>query len=203
MSRGRRPSAAAPSPSKAMAASGRWSTNSTSAPRGREHPGGHQVGVGHAERVAEEQLLQALGRVGRERQQRPEPHQPGDHHAGGRLRADARIARATPISTAATATPPDGAEQERGAGQGGEHQAREQSVGERLGGVAEPLDHHPEAEPAAHRPEQRHLEQRAPVDAGAQRVEQRVQEVHGQWWWCWTVTMRSRPASSSTISSCP
>jgi len=54
---------------------------------------GGQVAVGHAERVAEQQLLQSLRRLRRQREQRSEPNQTGHSHGGARVRADARVAR--------------------------------------------------------------------------------------------------------------
>ena len=60
---------------------------------------------------------------------------------------------------------------ERRAGQRGEHEAREQPVGERLGARSASRSTTTQKPSAPQtEPEQRHLEQRAPVDAGAQRV---------------------------------
>ena len=60
-------------------------------------------------------------------------------------------------------------------GERGEHEPRQQPVGERLGRVGQPLGDDPEAERAAERAEQRDLEQRAAADAGLERVEQEVE----------------------------
>ena len=169
-----------------------------------EHRGRHEVRVGHAERVAEQQLLEALRRVGAERQQRAEAHQAGDHHAGGGLRADARVAGRDGDQRGGHRHAAGRPEQQRRPGERGEHEPRQEPVRERLGRVRQPLDHDPEAERPADRPEQGHLEHCAAVDAGAERIQERVEQVHGQCgWWCWIVTMRSGPASRSTISSWP
>ena len=172
---GRTPSAAAPAPSKAVAASGRWSAARASPPSASSSRGRDEVGVGHAERVAEEQLLEPLRRVRGEREQRAEAHQARDHHGGAGLRADALVARGERDQRRGHERPAGRAEQQRGAGQRGEHEPGQQPVRERLGGVGQPLDDDPEAERAAEGAEQRDLEQRAAVDAGAERIEQEVE----------------------------
>jgi hypothetical protein len=162
-----------------------------------------QVGVAHAEGVSEEELLQPLRRLGRERQQGAKAEHAGDHYPGGRLRADSLVApgkRDQPGSDQHTAAR---AEQQRQAGQGSDHQSGQQPVRERLGRVAQPLGDDPEGERSADRPEERDLEQRPAADSGAQRVEEEVGELHGQCSWCWTVTARVGPPSSRTIISLP
>ncbi len=137
-----------------------------------------QVAVGDPERVPEQQLLEPLRGVGRERQQRAEPHQAGDRHGGAGVRADARVARREGDQRSGHERSAAGAEQERRARERREHEAGEEAVRERLGAVREPLRDHPEAERAAEPSHQCQLEQRAPVDAGAQGVDQEVEHVH-------------------------
>ena len=84
----------APAGSNEVAASGRRSAGQGRSRRPRSRSGrGGEVAVGDPERVAEQQLLQALGRVRRERQQRPEPDQAGDRHGRAGVGPDARVAR--------------------------------------------------------------------------------------------------------------
>ena len=64
--------------------------------RAAEHEqerGGHEVAAGHAERIAEEELLEPLRRVRREREQGAEADQPGDRDRGAGVGPDARVAR--------------------------------------------------------------------------------------------------------------
>ena len=71
-----------------------------------QHARGDQVAVGHSERVAEQELLEPLRRIGRERQQRAEAQRPVTATAvpaSGPMRAS-RAAKA--ISAAATSAPP-------------------------------------------------------------------------------------------------
>ena len=141
--------------------------------RGRD-----QVAVGDPERIAEEQLLEPLRRVRRQREQRAEPDQAGDRHGGAGVRADARVARRERDQRGGHQRPAGGAEQERSAGERREHQAGQEAVRERLGAVGEALGHDPEAERATERSHQGELEQRAPVDAGAQGVDEEVDHLH-------------------------
>ena len=113
-----------------------------------------------------------------------------------------RAARA--ISAAATSDAAGRAEHQRHAGQRGEHEPGQHPVAERLGRVGVALEQDPDAERPAREPEQDHLEQRAPVDAGAERsmsaVEQSmVSAVRGGA----DVTALAAPPSPSTISSSP
>ena len=116
-----------------VAESGRWSAASAAPPRTSSSGGRERSASGHAERVAEQQLLEPLRRVGGEREQRAEAHKAGDRDAvpvSGPTRAS-RAANA--ISAAATSRAAGGAEQQRSAGQRGEHQAGQQAVRQRLG----------------------------------------------------------------------
>ena len=206
ISDGRRPAAAAPGASKATADSGRWSAGQRGAAEREQRRRGHQVAVGHTERVAEQQLLEPLGRVGRERQQRTEADEAGHRHGRARVRADARVAGGEGDQHGGHERAAGGAEQERRPGKRREHQTREQPVRERLGAVGQALGHHPEAERAAEAADQRDLEQRPPVDAGAERSSRKSStstSVPCSCSWCWIVTARVGPESSSTISSRP
>ena len=58
-----------------------------------QHRGGHEVAAGHPERIAEQQLLQALRRVGSEGEQRPQADEPGDRDGGPGVGGDIRVAR--------------------------------------------------------------------------------------------------------------
>ena len=136
-----------------------------------EQRGGHQIGIRDPERIPEQELLEPLRGVGRQRQEGTEPHQAGDHHARPGLGADPLVPAGHGDQAGRHEHADPAAEQQRGAGQRREHEAGEQPVGQRLRCVPEPLGGHPEAEGAAHRAEQHHLEQRAPADAGAERVE--------------------------------
>jgi len=137
-----------------------------------------KVAVGDPERIAEEQLLQPLRRVRRQREQRAEPDQAGDRHGGAGVRADARVARGERDQRGGHQRPAGGAEQERSAGERREHQPWEEAVRERLRAVGKALGHDPEAERATEASHQGELEQRTPVDAGAQRVDEEVDHLH-------------------------
>ena len=165
------PAAAAPAGSNATADSGRCRATSAAPPSASSSAGGDQVAVGHAQRVAEQELLEPLRRVGREREQRSEAHEAGHRHGRAGVGPDARVARGEGDQRGGHERAARGAEQQRRAGERREHEAREQPVRERLGAVGEPLGHDPEAERAAEAADQGKLEQRPAVDAGAQRVE--------------------------------
>jgi hypothetical protein len=172
-------------------------------PAQRERGGGDEVAVAHPERVAEQQLAQARGGLGREREQRPQAEGAGDHHCRSGVGTDALVTRGERDDRRRDRDPADPAQQQRRPRERREHQAREHPVGERLGGVAEPEAGYPEAETAARRPEQRDLEQCAAVDARSPGIDQEVQGVH-QCSWCWTVMARSgAPSSSITTISLP
>ncbi len=202
---GRMPSAGPPPGSKATAASGRCSAASASAARQRQRAGGRQVGAGHAQRIAEQQLLQPRRGVGPQRQQHAEPERAADHDGGGRVRPDPAVARGQRHGQRGHRDPAGGAQDQRRARQGGHHQPGQEPVGQRLRGVGQPVAADPEAERPAEQAQQHDLGQRAAVDPGVQRAGQEVDHQCG-WSWCWTATARtpSRPSPPGiTISSRP
>jgi len=138
----------------------------------------HEVAVRHAERIAEEELLEPLRSVRSEGEERAEADQAGDSDRGAGVRPDARVARRERDQGGGHERAAGGAEQERRAGEGREHQPREQPVGQGLGAVRQPLGHDPEPERAAQRADHRQLEQRPPVDAGAERIDEEVDHLH-------------------------
>ena len=101
-----------------------------------EERGGHEVAVRHAERIAEQELLEPLRSVRRERQQGAEADQPGDRDRSAGIGPHARVARGERDQGGRDERAAGGAEQQRRAGERGEHQPREQSVRERLRAVA-------------------------------------------------------------------
>ena len=161
---GRSPRADAPSGSKAVAVSGRRSATSVRAPHDHQHRGGHEVAAGHPERIAEQQLLQALRRVGNEGKQRPEADEPGDRDGGPGVGGDIRVARGKCDQRRRDDRPAQGAEQQRRSSQPGQHQAGQQAVRERLRGVGQALAYDPEAESAAEPSGEHELEHGAQLD---------------------------------------
>ena len=158
---------------------------------------GGQVGVAHAERIAEQQLLQARRGVRATgpaaRRARTCPVTTTAVAVSAPIRSS-RAASAT--SAAATATPRAGAEQQRRAGQRGQHQAGQQAVRQRLRRVAQPVARDPERQRAAEarraaRP--RAIARRSmPERHGSSRGSSSVHQCS----WCWTVIARSGPPSS-------
>ena len=135
-----------------------------SATNGHEHRGGHEVAAGHPERIAEQQLLKALRRVGSEGEQRPEADEPGDRDGCPGVGGDIRVARGERDQRGRDDRPARGAEQQRRPGQPGQHQAGQQAVRERLSGVGQALAHDPEAESAAEPSGEHELEHGAQLD---------------------------------------
>ena len=133
------------------AASGRWSAASAAPPRSSSAAAATRSPSVTPERVAEEELLEPLRRVGGEREQGAEAHEPGHRDGRAGVGADARVARRERDQRGRHERAAGGAEQQRRAGERGEHQAGQQPVRERLGAVGEPLRHDPEAERAAQR----------------------------------------------------
>ncbi len=195
-SSGLSPSAAAPSLSKASAFSGRCRAGQQQAAEHQQRRGGDEVRVGHAQRIPEEQLRQALRRVRCQCQQHAEPDQPGYGDRGAGVGSDALVACGQRDHQRGDQRARGRPEQQRGAGQRCQHEPGQQAVGERLRGVGQLLGDHPEAERAAERARQRDLGEGAAVDAGTQRIGEEIEHLHQwscPWWWCWTVTARPSP----------
>ena len=163
-----------------------------------EQRGGRdQVAVGDPERVAEQQLLQPLRRVGREREQRAEAHEAGHRHRRAGVRADAGVARGEGDQRGGHERAARGAEEERRARERGEHEPGEEAVRERLGAVGEPLGDDPEAERAAEasRPSQARAARGGRCRSGAGRGGSRATSTRQSpcpCSWCWTVTRAAR-----------
>ena len=103
---GARPSAAGARPVEADDEQARVQHDERAEHDRAEARGEHEVGVGDAEHVAEEQLLQPRGRVGRQREQRAEAEQAGDDDGDRRVVPDRRRARPRPRrASAATISP--------------------------------------------------------------------------------------------------
>ena len=83
-----------------------------------------EVRVGHPEWIAEQELLEPRRGVGREREQPAEAEHPGHHDGGGRVRADALVARRDRHERRGHRHTGTRAEQQRGSGQRGQHEAR-------------------------------------------------------------------------------
>jgi len=137
-----------------------------------------EVAAGRAQRVAEEQLLESLRRLGRHRQERAEAHQAGHGDRGAGVGAGTGVARREGDQARRGERSARSAEQQRRAGQCRQHEARQQAVGERLRRIGEALGDHPEAERAAERADQCQLGERPAVDAGAEGVEEEVDDLH-------------------------
>jgi hypothetical protein len=146
--------------------------------RREQKPGRDQVGVGHTQRIAEEQLLEPLGALRDECEQRSEAHEPGYGHGRAGVRADALVASGEGEQRGGDDRAARRAEQERRAGDRREHEPWEQPVRERLSAVGEPFGHDPEPKRAGERADQRDLEQRAPADAGLDGLQEEVEYLH-------------------------
>ena len=118
------------------------------------------------------------GRVRREREQRAQPEQPGDGDGGAGVGADPLVARGERDQRGGGERAARGAEQQRRARRAPRARAPAAARGRATRRVGEPLGHDPEPERAAERAEQRDLEQRAPADAGLERVEEEVEDLH-------------------------
>ena len=108
-----------------------------------------QVAVGDAEDVAEEQRLDPRRRGRRERQQGAEAEHRGDDDGDRGVAADPGDPRRQRDRERGDDDRRHRAEQQRGAGDRGEDQAREERVRERLGRVGEAVEDDPAAERAA------------------------------------------------------
>jgi len=148
------------------------------AAQAEQRGGRDEIAFGHPQRVAEEQLLEALRRVWRQREQRAEADQTRDRHGGARVRADARVASGERDQRGGRERAARGAKQDRGARERGDHEAGQEPVGERLRAVGEALRKDPEPERTAESAHKRQLEQCTTVDARAQRVDHEVEHVH-------------------------
>ena len=191
------PAAAAPAGSNATAVSGRCSATSAAPPSDGQDRGGGQVRVAHPERVAEQQLLEARGGVGRERQQPAEAEHARHHHGGGRVGADALVAAGERHERRRPPPRPRPAPSSSGApGERGQHEPGQQAVRQRLGRVAEPVAARPRtrARRRSRRagPPRRCARRSMPERHGSRM---RSSSVH-QCSWCWTAIARSGSPSS-------
>jgi hypothetical protein len=141
-----------------------------------EHGGGGDVAVRGSEDVAEEQLLDAGRRFGREREQDAEPEHRRDDDSHRNLTAEAGDAGDDRDRQRRDDDRRGAAEQQRRARDRGQDQAGEDRVRQRLGRVGEPVEDDPAAERAAGDADQRHLGDRAPHEFVLQGLE------HRQWW---------------------
>ena len=153
-----------------------------------------QVGVGGRQDVSEEQALDSRGRVGGEGQQRAEAEEPGDHHGDRRVAPDARDPAHEGDRHGRDRDARDSADQDRDPGQGGDHQAREEGVGEGLRRVGDAVEDHPAAQRPAGQRDQPDLEQRPADELLAQRI---CDEVDHQWWWAGRIPTWSLPGIST------
>ena len=145
-------------------------------------PGGErEVGVRHAEDVAEEQALQPRRRGGRQREQDAGAEQRGHHHRDGGVAADGRHLPGEADRERRDEQARGAAEQQRQAREGGDDEPRQQRVRQRLGAVGEVVEDDPAPQRAAAHAEQRDLEQRAATDRVGPRIGQRVQHGEHQW----------------------
>ncbi len=147
-----------------------------------EARGEREVGVGDAEHVAEEQLLQPRGRVRRQREQRAEAEQAGDDDGDRRVVPDRRRAARDRDGERGDDQPRRAPDHERHAGERGDDEAGQQGVRERLGAVGEAVEDDPASERAAGRAERDDLDERPEVDRVAPGIEQPV-EHQWSWWW--------------------
>ena len=140
-----------------------------------------QVGVRHAEHVAEEQALQPGRRGGREREQDAGAEERRDHDGDGGVAPDGRHLPGERDRERRDEQARGAAEQQRQAGERGDDQPRQQRVRQRLRAVGEAVEDDPAPERAAGHAEQGDLEQRAPADRIGPRIGERVQHGEHQW----------------------
>jgi hypothetical protein len=164
------------------------------------HRRGEQRGLGdvaarHAQEVAEQQLAQARGDLGRECEQRAEPEQAGDRDGHAGVAAQPLVAAGERDRAGGHEHPSRTPEQQRRACERGEDEPGQHAVSERLGGVALPVEEDPDAERPARHGEDQHLGQRPPHQVARERVGQPGEH---QCSWCSTATARRSPMTTSS-----
>jgi hypothetical protein len=196
---GRAPSERAAAGSKTPSASRRWPTaKASAAPAAIARL--QQVARRDAEQVAEQQLAEPRRDGRREGEQRAEAEQRADDDRDRGVAAQALVAARQRDRGRRQHHPAGRPEQQRQAGQRGQHQAREHPVRNRLGGVALAVEDDPDAERPAGERQQQDLGQRPLHQRRGERVGEPAQ--HGcSWSWCSTAI--ARRLSPRTISSAP
>jgi hypothetical protein len=167
---------------------------------GGERRGEQQVGVGHAEHVAEQEPLEARRRRGGQGEEHAEPEQGRDDHGHGGVPADRRRARRDRDGQGRDQDAGGAAEQEREARERGDDEAWQQRVGQRLGAVGEVVEDHPTAERPAGHAQQEHLEEGAPHDRLRPGVGEGVDHSSPPWW-CGGTSDRAPPPGRATIAA--
>jgi hypothetical protein len=160
-----------------------------------------QVARGHAEQVAEQEVLHTGRRRRRQREQHAEAEQRGDDDRDGRVALDAGHPRGNRDRDGRREHAERAAEHERKADERCDHEARKARVRERLGAVGELVEDDPAAEHAAHDSDQEQLEQRALHEPERPRIEQRVH--HSCSWWCAGRTPTGAPSPGSGTTAPP